>query len=97
MVPWNRDSGRGRSVVWTLSALASHQLMKFSVAPLLTRAFFLAVLCEDSKHIGTLIEFRVVKYMWLLMAHTQAKWGKPFKNPSLLQRACQLALAFPPR
>jgi hypothetical protein len=84
--------GRGRSIVWTLRALASRQSMKFSVALLLTRAFFSAVPCEDSKHIGTLIEFRVVKYTWLLMAHTQAEWGKPFKNPSLLQRAYRSAL-----
>jgi hypothetical protein len=68
--------------------------MKFSIAPLLMRAFFSAVPCEDSKHIGTLIEFRVIKYMQLLMARTQAKWGKPFKNPFLLQRACQSAPAF---
>ena len=86
--------GRGRSVVWTLRALASRQSMKFLVAPLSTRAFFLAVPCEDSKYIGTLIEFRVVKYTQLLMAHTQAERGKPFKNPSLPQRACQSALAF---
>jgi hypothetical protein len=66
--------------------------MKFSVAPLLTRAFFLAIPREDSKHIGTLIEFQVVKYTRLLMARTQAKQGKPFKNPSLLQRAYQSAL-----
>jgi hypothetical protein len=68
--------------------------MKFSVAPLSMRAFFLAVPHEDSKHIGTLIEFRVVKYTWSLMARTQAEQGKPFKNPSLLRRAYQLALAF---
>jgi hypothetical protein len=85
--------GHGRSIVWTLRALASRQSIKFSVAPLSTRAFFSAVPHEDSKHIGTLIEFRVVKYTWLLMARTQAKWGKPFKNPSLLQRACRSALA----
>jgi hypothetical protein len=70
--------------------------MKFSVAPLSTRAFFSAILCEDSKHIGTLIEFQVIKYMWLLMACTQAEWGKPFKNPFLPQRAYQSALAVPP-
>jgi hypothetical protein len=69
--------------------------MKFSVAPLLMRAFFSAVLREDSKHIGTLIKFQVVKYMRLLMAHTQAKRGKPFKNPSLPQRAYQSILASP--
>jgi hypothetical protein len=49
--------GRRRSVVWTLRALASHQSMKFSVALLSTRAFFSAIPREDSKHIGTLIEF----------------------------------------
>jgi hypothetical protein len=70
--------------------------MKFSVAPLSTRAFLSAILHEDSKHIGTLIEFRVVKYTWLLMACTQAKWGKPFKNPFLPQRAYQLALVILP-
>jgi hypothetical protein len=69
--------------------------MKFSVAPLSTRAFFSAVPREDSNHIGTLIEFRVVKYTRSLMARTQAERGKPFKNPFLLQRAYQSALAFP--
>jgi hypothetical protein len=44
--------------------------MKFSVALLSTRAFFLAILHEDSKHIGTLIKFQVIKYTWLLMACT---------------------------
>jgi hypothetical protein len=86
--------GHGRSVVWTLRALASRQSIKFSVAPLSMRAFFSAVLCEDSKHIGTLIEFRVIKYTRSLMARTQAEWGKPFKNPFLLQRAYRSALAF---
>jgi hypothetical protein len=61
--------------------LASCQSMKFSVAPLSTRAFFSAIPCEDSKHIGTLIEFQVIKYMQSLMARTQAERGKPFKNP----------------
>jgi hypothetical protein len=70
--------------------------MKFLVALLSTRAFFLAIPHEDSKHIGTLIEFRVVKYMRLLMARTQAERGKPFKNPFLLRRACQSALGIPP-
>jgi hypothetical protein len=71
--------------------------MKFPVAPLSTRAFFSAVPHEDSKHIGTLIKFRVVKYTQLLMAHTQAEWGKPFKNPFRLQRVCQSALVTLPR
>jgi hypothetical protein len=61
--------------------------MKFSVAPLSTRAFFSAVSHNDLKHIGTLIEFQVIKYMQSLMACTQAEWGKPFKNPSHPQRA----------
>jgi hypothetical protein len=61
--------------------------MKFLVALLSMRAFFLAVLHDDSKHIGTLIEFQVIKYTQSLMACTQAEQGKPFKNPSLQQRA----------
>jgi hypothetical protein len=70
--------------------------MKFSVAPLSMRAFFSAVPHEDSKHIGTLIEFQVVKYMQSLMACTQAEWGKPFKNPFPPQRAYQSTLAILP-
>jgi hypothetical protein len=44
--------------------------MKFSVALLSTRAFFSAFPHDDLKHIGTLIEFQVVKYTWSLMART---------------------------
>jgi hypothetical protein len=56
--------------------------MKFSVAPLSTRAFSLAVLCAHIKEKGVFIALVSLTYMMRMpSAQIQADWFEQVKNP----------------